>query len=76
LVSGGSLDNEDFAVVIRLHSENPINGKDGLKDLIDSNLELASALVPGAEAIISTLKINYSIDNDAIVVTVTSTYPS
>lgn len=75
MASGSSLDNEDFAVIIKLHSDNPINAKDGLKDLIDNNLELASALVPGADAIISSLKINYTIDNDAIVVTVTSTYP-
>jgi len=62
-------------LVIKIHSDNAAQAKDGLKELIDNALELASAVIPGADLIVSTLNFKYHVEGDYILVGVTTTFP-
>ena len=63
------------SLVLKFQSNNPENAKAGLKDLIDNALELAQAVIPGAEAITSSLELKYHHDEQHVFLGITTSFP-
>lgn len=75
LSKGLTFEENATAIVVKLHSDNAENAKFGLKDLIESSLELASALIPGVEQVASLLKFSYHSEGEFVLVGITGKHP-
>jgi hypothetical protein len=72
---GLGLETEEVALVFKFHSDNAEAAKEALKEQIDGAIEMAKALIPGAEEIASTISFKYHTEGDKILLGISSDFP-